>query len=80
MGCFVLGPAGLLGLPSHESGLSGVPGLLPHQRPRIGSAILIIVEPLDMILMTPDRGVLSTYLRSQLSACASDGVTGSGLS
>jgi hypothetical protein len=69
------GPWNLLGFLLYESGPSGAPGLHPCQRPPSGSAIFVIVEPLHSVLMTPGRGVLSTYLRSLLSACASAGVT-----
>ena len=72
----VLGPVNLLGFPLHESGLLGIPGLHPCQRPPSDSVILVIAEPLDLVLMTPDRGIPSTCPRSQLSARASDGVTG----
>ena len=38
----------------------------------------MIVEPLDLVLMTPDQGIPSNCPRPQLPACASDGVMGSG--
>jgi len=69
------GPGSLLGFPSYESGPLGAPGLHPRQRPPSGSTIYVIAEPLDSVLMTPGWVVPSACPRSQLSACASVGVT-----
>ena len=51
------------------------PWFTPPSEAPSGSVIFVIAEPLDSVLMTPGWGVPSACPRSQLSACASVGVT-----
>ena len=75
----VLGPISLLGVVLYKWGLLGTPSLFSRQRPPSGSMILkIIVEPLVLALMAPERDIPSNCSRLQLSACARRGVMGSG--